>query len=418
MTAGQRAAAERCASSCTVAGVTYGYKSSSKTAGTLGRRPDRVHRHRHRQGLGRDHRPVLGGRRRHGAHGDRARRRDNHDERPGWLRKSGAYNVYANATDAASGILTVKANVSTITSGQTALALSACTTGCTIGGVTYAYKSANKTASSVAGRGRRELQRHGDRQRQQRGHDHRRRDGRQHRPDRLGGRDRDRRDQRAGLRRARAATTSSTATRATGPAGSGSVTAKASNLTTGQTALVMPACVASCSAGGVAHGFTSAAIDGQRLAERRLQDLHAHSDRQRREHDDDGEPAGHRRQHRADRRDHVPDGRVRGRLGRGLLRRQAWPTSAAPQLTPPPASPRCRSASGSRRLRASTGTRGPRRSRRRPRCSRTRRLTLPSWSFPMAAGAFTNATGYTLRALVTDSAGNTATTSTTFTFLP
>ena len=37
------------------------------------------------------------------------------------------------------------------------------------------------------------------------------------------------------------------------------LTAKASNLTTGQTALVMPACVSSCSAGGVAHGFTSAA---------------------------------------------------------------------------------------------------------------------------------------------------------------
>ena len=45
-------------------------------------------------------------------------------------------------------------------------------------------------------------------------------------------------------------------------------------------------------------------------------------------------------------------------------------------------------------------------------------LALPSWSFPMAAAAFTNATGYTLRALVTDSAGNTATTSTTFTFSP
>jgi hypothetical protein len=43
---------------------------------------------------------------------------------------------------------------------------------------------------------------------------------------------------------------------------------------------------------------------------------------------------------------------------------------------------------------------------------------LPSWSLPMAAGAFTNATGYTLRALVTDAAGNTATTSTTFTFTP
>jgi hypothetical protein len=36
----------------------------------------------------------------------------------------------------------------------------------------------------------------------------------------------------------------------------------------------------------------------------------------------------------------------------------------------------------------------------------------------MAAAGFANATGYTIRALATDSAGNTATTSTTFTFSP
>ena len=45
-------------------------------------------------------------------------------------------------------------------------------------------------------------------------------------------------------------------------------------------------------------------------------------------------------------------------------------------------------------------------------------LALASWSFPMAGAAYTNATGYTPRALVTDSACNTATTSTTFTFSP
>jgi hypothetical protein len=43
---------------------------------------------------------------------------------------------------------------------------------------------------------------------------------------------------------------------------------------------------------------------------------------------------------------------------------------------------------------------------------------LPSWSYPMAGAAFVNGTAYTLRALVTDAAGNTATTSTTFTFSP
>ena len=66
----------------------------------------------------------------------------------GWVRKSGAYIVYANATDP-SGISTVKANVSTLTSGQTTLALSACATNCTVGGVTYGYKSASKTAAST-----------------------------------------------------------------------------------------------------------------------------------------------------------------------------------------------------------------------------------------------------------------------------
>ena len=71
----------------------------------------------------------------------------------GWVKKSGTYYVYANATDTASGVTTVTANVSSITSGQTALALPACTTGCTVGGVTYAYKSASKTASSTLAEG-------------------------------------------------------------------------------------------------------------------------------------------------------------------------------------------------------------------------------------------------------------------------
>ena len=46
----------------------------------------------------------------------------------GYVRSGGSYLVYANASDAGSGISTVKADVSGLTSGQTALALSACTT--------------------------------------------------------------------------------------------------------------------------------------------------------------------------------------------------------------------------------------------------------------------------------------------------
>ena len=200
LTSGQTALTlSACTSSCTVAGITYGYKSSSKTAGTLGAGPIAF--------------TVTATDKASGATtGSFSVAVDNTAPTvtalavattttsvPGWLRKSGSYNVYANATDAASGILTVKANVSTITSGQTALALSACTTGCTIGGVTYAYKSANKTASSSLAAGAVELHRHGDRQRQQRGHDHGRRDGRQHRSDRFVGGGCDGRDQRPGL---------------------------------------------------------------------------------------------------------------------------------------------------------------------------------------------------------------------------
>ena len=258
LTAGQTALTlSACTSSCTVGGVTYGYKSSSKTAGTLGAGPIGF--------------TVTGTDKASGATtGSFSVAVDNTAPTvtavavattttgvPGWLRKSGAYNVYANASDAASGILTVKANVSTITSGQTALALSACTTGCTIGGVTYAWKSANKTAGSTLAAGAVSF------------------------------------TVTATDNAGNAGTTNGSATADnTAPAASGAaiatvatnvpgfvgqgrdyvvygdasdaasgvfkLTAKVSALTTGQTALLMPACVSSCSAGGVAHGYTSA----------------------------------------------------------------------------------------------------------------------------------------------------------------
>ncbi|HYI65303.1 MAG TPA: hypothetical protein VEW95_00100 [Candidatus Limnocylindrales bacterium] len=66
---------------------------------------------------------------------------------PGFIRQGGAYFVYANVTDAGSGVATVRANVATVTTGQTAVALVAGSY--SIGGVTYNYRSASLTANAV-----------------------------------------------------------------------------------------------------------------------------------------------------------------------------------------------------------------------------------------------------------------------------
>ena len=417
LTAGQTALTlSACTSSCTVGGVTYGYKSSSKTAGTLGAGPIGF--------------TVTGTDKASGATtGSFSVAVDNTAPTvtevavattttgvPGWLRKSGAYNVYANASDAASGILTIKANVSTITSGQTALALSACTTGCTIGGVTYAWKSANKTAGSTLAAGAVSF------------------------------------TVTATDNAGNAGTSSGSATADnTAPAASGAaiatvatnvpgfvgqgrdyvvygdasdaasgvfkLTAKVSALTTGQTALLMPACVSSCSAGGVAHGYTSATttVNGTLSAGSKTYTLTAT--------DNAGNTTTTANQ------TVVVDntaptvtvtfptaGYAGGWLAgcatalvadvcgtstdatAGVAKVQvSFRQAAAPSLywNPLPAT----FSSATEVLSNAT-------------------LALPSWSSPMAAAAFANATGYTIRALATDSAGNTATTSTTFTFSP
>lgn len=67
----------------------------------------------------------------------------------GQIKKGGTYYVYANVGDTgnpASGVSTVTANVSTITSGTTAAGLSAGSF--TAGGVSYGYRSASLTAGS------------------------------------------------------------------------------------------------------------------------------------------------------------------------------------------------------------------------------------------------------------------------------
>lgn len=68
----------------------------------------------------------------------------------GFIKKSGTYYVYAAPTDSgapASGIGSVKANVSTITTGQTAVVLVAGSY--SAGGVAYQYRSAQLTAKST-----------------------------------------------------------------------------------------------------------------------------------------------------------------------------------------------------------------------------------------------------------------------------
>ena len=73
----------------------------------------------------------------------------------GWIKKGGVYAVYANAQDSASGLSSITADVSAVTAGQTALALTACASSCTAGGVTYAWKTAAKTAGAALAEGAR-----------------------------------------------------------------------------------------------------------------------------------------------------------------------------------------------------------------------------------------------------------------------
>jgi hypothetical protein len=71
----------------------------------------------------------------------------------GTIRPGGTYYVYANVSDPgnpASGTSSVKANVSSITSGQTAVALTTSGGPYTVDGVSYNYRSAQLTAGSIA----------------------------------------------------------------------------------------------------------------------------------------------------------------------------------------------------------------------------------------------------------------------------
>jgi hypothetical protein len=416
ITAGQTALSlSACTSSCTIGGVTYGYKSSSKTAdalnaGTVGFTVTATDK-------------AAGA-----SSGSYSVVVDATAPTvtavaiattttgvPGWLRKSGAYNVYANATDA-NGVATVKANVSTITSGQTALALTACTTGCTVGGVTYAWKSANKTAGSSLAAGAVSFTVTAT-------------DKANNAATASGGATVD--------NTAPAVSSAAIATVATNVPGylsqardyvvygdtsdaaSGvfKLTAKVNALTTGQTALLMPVCVSSCSAGGLAHGFTSAATTANATlsAGSKTYTLTATDNAGNAVTTSSqtvvvdntaptvaitfptaayagGWAAGCGTALVADVCGTATDATA------GVAKVQAsFRQAAAPSLywDPQPAT----FSSASEVLSTTT-------------------LALPSWSFPIAAAAFANGAGYTVRALATDAAGNTATTSTTFTFTP
>jgi hypothetical protein len=72
---------------------------------------------------------------------------------PGYVRQGGTYHVYANVTDAGSGVASVTANVGTVTTGQTAVPLVAGSY--TIGGTSYGYRSASVTANATLTEGAR-----------------------------------------------------------------------------------------------------------------------------------------------------------------------------------------------------------------------------------------------------------------------
>ena len=102
----------------------------------------------------------------------------------GFIKQGGTYYVYANVTDGGSGVATATANVSTVTTGQTAAALSSGSF--TVGGVTYNYRSAQLTANATLTAGAKAFYGHRSRQRRQQRHAERLLGhGRQHRTDRL-----------------------------------------------------------------------------------------------------------------------------------------------------------------------------------------------------------------------------------------
>ena len=260
LTAGQTAVAlSACTTTCTFNGVTYGWKSASKTAGasipagstafSVTATDKAVNATTGAYAVTVDATaPTVSG----------VAVANTTTNAAGLLRKSGAYVVYANASDSTTGISSVKANVNTFTSGQTALALTACTTSCTVGGVTYGYKSASKTAGPTLAAGAASFTVTAT-------------DGVGNTTTTTGSATVDNTAPTATAEAIAPAATNMPGyiaqgatyvayTNASDASGVYSVTAKVSNITTGQTALALPACVSGCTIGGVARGYASAPL--------------------------------------------------------------------------------------------------------------------------------------------------------------
>jgi hypothetical protein len=333
----------------------------------------------------------------------------------GWLRKSGAYIVYANAADQ-SGVTAVKANVSTITSGQTALALSACAASCTVGGVTYGYKSASKTAGATLAAGAVSFTVTAT-------------DGVSNTTTANGSATADNTAPTAAAEAIATVTTgvpgylsqgrSYVAYANAGDAASGvySVTAKVNTLTTGQTALALPVCASGCTVAGTTYGFSSAALTANASI------------------------SGTSKTWTVTVTDQA--GNTATSAAQTVVIDNAAPVVAItfPTATysggwsagcsTPATADICGTASD-----ASSGVWGVQVSLRQatspglywdPATSSfssssevlmPATLALPNWSMAAASAWFTNLSSYTIRAVVTDAAANTATVSTTFTFKP
>jgi len=71
----------------------------------------------------------------------------------GYLAQSRPYVVYGSASDAYSGLNTLTAKVNTLTTGQTALAMTACSNSCSASGVTYGFTSAPLSTNTTLSAG-------------------------------------------------------------------------------------------------------------------------------------------------------------------------------------------------------------------------------------------------------------------------
>ena len=419
LTSGQTALAlAACTSSCTINGVTYGYKSASKTAATpLAGGPisytvssiDKANNTATQSGFSvtiDNTAPVA----------TQSVIANTTTGAIGWVKKSGTYVVYANATDTASGVTSVTANVSSITSGQTALALPACTTACTVGGVTYAYKSASKTAGSTLAEGTVAYTVSPT-------------DAASNTAATSGFSVRVDDTVPTGVTGAIANTLTGAggylrqggtyniyANAADALSGLNTVTASVSTITTGQTAVPLPACVSACTVNGVTYAFKSAtltanaSLSGTKTFTITAQDIAANS---------------------------------AASSGLSVIIDSTAPTVSitfplasyssgwTAGCSTPAVDDICGSASdassGVSQVQASVRQAGAPNTYWNPATpgfgSATEILmsasfASPTWTLGFAGSNFSAGSQYTIRALVTDKAGNTATTSTTFTFNP